>query len=127
MKRADTGEWAMIGGLAEEGASFHDTAITELYEEAAIKANAADLIPFATLSDPKTNTFMYPNGDHVQIFTHSFIIRKWQQLPHIPDEHEVLKLEFFQLDNLPDNISEITKQELKAYKQYLATGEFQSY
>lgn len=125
IQRTDTGKWATIGGYAEEGTGFLETAVTELREEGALAAETADLIPYASLSDPKIRSTVYSNGDKVQVFSQYFIVRKWQQLQETPDRSEVLKLRFFSLDNLPENIDPVNKQEIEAYKRYLATGEFQ--
>jgi 8-oxo-dGTP pyrophosphatase MutT (NUDIX family) len=127
MKRADIGTWAIMGGYAEEGAGFRQTAITELEEEAAIKADEADLIPFATLSDPTEMHISYPNGDEVHPFVHSFIIRKWEKLDQKLDEEEVTDLRFFSLDEITDDLmSSTTRMEINAYREYLRTDEFQS-
>lgn len=127
MKRKSSGLWGTIGGYAEEGDSFRSTAITELREEAAIQANEADLIPFATLSDPKKMRVEYPNGDKVQGFAQLFIIRKWQQLDEPVDAEEVEELQFFQLDEIdPAILHPSIEAGLNAYKAFLRTGEFQS-
>lgn len=127
MKRVDTGNWSIIGGYAEENAGFRQTALTELAEEAAVSAKDEDLIPYASLSNPQTNTVTYPNGDNVHVFLNSFVVRKWQKLEQPLDEAEVLELGFFKLDELPENIERVTQVEINAYKEYLRTGEFQSW
>lgn len=126
MKRVDNGLYSLIGGYAEEGAGFKNTAIIELQEEAALLANEADLIPFATLSDPQKMTGIYPNGDQVQVFTQSFVLRKWQQLDQDLDIAEVESLEFMQLDEiLSKELMPATREELTAYEAYRETGEYQ--
>lgn len=126
MKRTD-GNYSIIGGYAEEGAGFTDTALTELREEAAMEGAKSDLIPFATLSDPLKNTGRYPNGHEVQVFAQCFILRKWQQLNQALDETEVVELLFIQPNEISDDMpmSDVTREELAAYKAYLETGEYQ--
>lgn len=125
MRRKDNGLWATIGGYCEEGCSFAETAIRELEEEAGLAAKEEDLIPIASVSNPKTNVFSYPNGDKVQVFGHIFLIKKWQKLDQALDEDEVLEIKFFNLDNIPNEMSAASKNEIAAYKAYLETSEFQ--
>ena len=61
--RGDTHEWAMPGGGAEEGSSFAGTAVTELGEEAGLRADPSDLEAFASISEAGNHLITYPNGD----------------------------------------------------------------
>jgi 8-oxo-dGTP diphosphatase len=127
MKRADTGLWSIIGGFAEEGMGFLDTALAELEEEAGLRAYRDDLIPFAVLSDPEKMRTAFANGDEVQIFTQSFVVRHWQKLDQIIDKEEVAELQFMQLSEIADDtLHSITREEIAAYKAYLKTGDIQT-
>jgi ADP-ribose pyrophosphatase YjhB (NUDIX family) len=127
MKRVDTGLWSIIGGFAEEGLGFVDTALAELEEEAGLRATKSDLTPFAVLSHPKKMRITFANGDEVQVFTQCFVVRHWQELDQIIDEEEVAELKFMQLDEITDDmLHSITREEIAAYKAYLETGDIQT-
>lgn len=73
-RRTDSGVWEIPAGACEPGQSFLDTAINEFREEVGIQIAPADLVPFATLSDPDIHTLHYPNGDAVHAFALCFTL-----------------------------------------------------
>ncbi|MGH2596001.1 MAG: NUDIX domain-containing protein [Actinomycetota bacterium] len=124
-RRRDNGEWAMPGGGAEEGSSFTSTALTELHEEASLEADRADLIAFASVSDPKDHVVRYPDGDVTHYFGIWFVLRRWRGEP-VADGDELLELGWFSRDALPTPLMHSSAVAFAHYARYLETGAFQT-
>jgi 8-oxo-dGTP pyrophosphatase MutT (NUDIX family) len=122
--RRDNGEWAMAGGGAEEGGSFAATAIDELREEMGIRAERADLIAFACVSEPADHVVQYPNGDVTHYFAVWFVVRRWRGEPR-PDGDELVELGWFARDELPAPLMHSSAVAFRHYARYLETGTFQ--
>jgi 8-oxo-dGTP pyrophosphatase MutT (NUDIX family) len=122
--RRDDGEWAMPGGGAEEGGSFAATALDELREETGLLADPADLIAFASVSDPVDHVVRYPGGDVTHYFGIWFVLRRWRGEP-APDGDELVEVEWFPRDAPPHPLMHSSAVALAHYERYLETGTFQ--
>ena len=122
--RRDNGEWAMPGGGAEEGQSFAATAVDELREEMGIRADPADLIAFACVSEPGVHVVRYPNGDVTHYFGVWFVLRRWDGEPRA-DGDELVELGWFARDALPTPLMHSSAVAFDHYERYLGTGAFQ--
>jgi 8-oxo-dGTP pyrophosphatase MutT (NUDIX family) len=123
-RRRDNGEWAMPGGGAEEGGSFATTAIDELREEVGLEADPADLIAFASVSEPADHVVSYPGGDVTHYFGIWFVLRRWRGEP-IADGEELAEVGWFARDALPEPLMHSSVVAFGQYAGYLATGVFQ--
>jgi len=108
----------------EAGGSFAATAIDELAEEAGLRVEPSDLVPFATLSEAALHTIRYPSGDATHCFALCFLARRWQGNPR-PDGEESTAVRFAALDSLPEPLHPPTEHALDLLRAYLDTGAFQ--
>ena len=119
----DSGLWELPAGAAEPGDSFRSTAARELFEETGLLVDAADLVPFASLSEADLHTLTYPNGDVLQCFALCFEARRWTGAVR-PSADEVTEVRFF--EQPPDDLHPPTRVVLKLYDAYRSTGLFQA-
>jgi 8-oxo-dGTP pyrophosphatase MutT (NUDIX family) len=122
--RRDNGEWAMPGGGAEEGGSFASTALAELHEEVGLEADAGDLIAFASVSEPVDHLVPYANGDLTHYFGIWFALKRWRGEP-VADGDELVELDWFHRDRLPEPLMHSSAVALTHYARFLETGAFQ--
>ena len=123
--RGDTHEWAMPGGGAEEGSSFAGTAVTELREEAGLRADPSDLEAFASISEPGNHLITYPNGDRTHYFGIWFLLRRWEGEP-VADGHEMLELGWFDPRELPEPLMSSSAEGFELFWEWRRTGRFQA-
>lgn len=100
-KRADNGKWGLPGGCQDLGENLRTTAVRELYEETGIKVKEEDLILIDTLSGEKRKR-SYPNGDIVYNNSSLYLCDVNSNDIDIKIDSESLKLEFFDINNLPN-------------------------
>ena len=101
------------GGHREEEENIEDTARRELYEETGLIADELHL--WRVFSGPQTH-YVYPNGDEVSNIDLVFVCRKYHgEMKR--QESEVAELKFFDLDEIPENISPPIAQALREYVQ----------
>lgn len=124
-RRVDNGRWEFPAGSCEPGQGFADAAVSELFEETGIQAGRNELVPFGSLSDPHLHTLLYPNGDQVHAFAMCFYLPGWEGTV-TPEVSEVLEIDFFPLDNLPQPIHGPTVEVIRLLELYRQTGKFQA-
>ncbi|MBA0052598.1 NUDIX domain-containing protein [Streptomyces sp. AJS327] len=95
-QRADTGRWAIIGGIVEPGEQPADCAVREVYEETAVHCLPERVVLVETLSRP----VVYPNGDICQFMDVCLRCRATGGEARVNDE-ESLNVGWFPLDDLP--------------------------
>ncbi|KAF4406630.1 MULTISPECIES: NUDIX domain-containing protein [Streptomyces] len=94
-RRADTGRWAVLGGIPEPGEQPAETAVREVYEETAVHCVAERVVLVQTL-DP----VRYPNGDACQFLDITLRCRATGGEARVNDD-ESLDVAWFPLDALP--------------------------
>jgi 8-oxo-dGTP pyrophosphatase MutT (NUDIX family)/Ser/Thr protein kinase RdoA (MazF antagonist) len=110
-KRHDNGCWGFHGGAVELGEAVEEAARRELFEETGIVAGSLKL--FGVFSGEDTR-YVYPNGDEVFNVDIVYICRDFSgELKAEPGE--VDELRYFDLDDLPDNI---TPPQRGAFNEY---------
>lgn len=116
--------WSIIAGHVEQGQTYLDAALSELYEEAGIVATKDQLIPFATVSGPD-NIIKYADGQ-TNPFTLCFVIKSWMNETDYSDKEEIGRVCWFDLEEaLQLELVKNTRWTLQAYQKYLETGNFQ--
>ncbi len=106
------GSWALPHGCVDVGESALDALKREVGEETGLSVTRAE--PFGLYSDPKYS-IIYPNGDQVQTFTVAFLVKEWSGKLTV-DGDEVVKLDFFPLENLPEPIYSIHTETILDFK-----------
>jgi 8-oxo-dGTP pyrophosphatase MutT (NUDIX family) len=120
-RRADNGMWELPAGSCEPGQSFRTAAVAELFEETNIRIQPADLIPFASLSDPSIHTLTYPNGDQV----HAFALCFWASAPGDDaaiNDGEAVEHRWVDPSDLPHPIHPPTAAVIRLFNRYQASG-----
>ena len=104
--RTDYNAWGFPGGAMELGESFEDVARRELKEETNLEIDDMKLLKVLSGKDTYRE---YPNGDKLYDITAIFVIKKYHNELKINDD-ESKKLEWFDINNLPENLSDHTKK-----------------
>lgn len=121
-KRSDFKVWGLPGGMAEPGEDILSIIKREVEEETGLRVLNAK--PFGFGSSPSLETFIYPNGDQAQHFVLNFFSRRFEGTAKVADD-ESLDVEWFPIDQLPEDILPNMLESIKAYERFLASGEFQ--
>ena len=111
--RADTGDWAYIGGSVELYERVEDAAARELREETGL---IADELTLLGVFSGEALRFTYPNGDQVSNVDVVFVCRRYHGELQ-PEAGEVDCLRFFAPDQLPDPLFPVNRPGLEAYLQ----------
>lgn len=96
-RRADTGDWSVIGGISEPGEQPAMTAEREVYEETAVRCEAERVVLVQALPEPVT----YANGDQCQYMDITMRCRAIGGEARVNDE-ESLEVAWFPVDALPE-------------------------
>ena len=113
--RTDYNKWGFLGGAMELGESFEETAKRELKEETNL--DIVDLTMVKVLSGKDTYR-EYPNGDKLYDITAIFVVTNYRGDLMVNDE-ESKKLDWFNIDELPENITLHTRNCLEKYGNIL--------
>lgn len=112
--RTDYNAWGFPGGSMELGESFEETAKRELEEETGLIIDSLKLIEVLSGKD----TFReYPNGDQLYDITAIYEVRKYHGNLRINDD-ESKELKWFDINELPDNLSSMTKKYWNKIQKY---------
>ncbi|MER5890559.1 NUDIX domain-containing protein [Streptomyces sp. NPDC001941] len=96
-RRADNGQWSIIGGIPEPGEQPAATVVREVYEETAVRCEVERVVLVEAMRGPVT----YPNGDRCQYMDISFRCRAVGGEARVNDD-ESLEVGWFALDELPE-------------------------
>ncbi len=104
-RRTDNGFWAYPGGSMEPGESFEECAKREVLEETGLECLH---LSYFTNNSGEEMHYTYPNGDEVYIAEVVFLCDKYSGRLKVQEE-EAIEQRFFDLNNLPENISPINE------------------
>ncbi len=108
IKRTDNLLWGLPAGSKELNESAEDTARRELREEAGLIATDAKLMTVASGSGMQ---YTYPNGDSIDSVTVVYALTVTGEAQ--PDNIETSSAKFFDLQQLPENLTPLTRQILQ--------------
>lgn len=113
--RTDYNSWGFPGGSMELGESFEDVARRELKEETNLEIDELKLLKILSGKDTYRE---YPNGDKLYDITAIYVIKKYHGELKVNDD-ESIELKWFSIDNLPNNITEHTKNYIEKFGKIL--------
>jgi len=114
-RRKDNRRWAIHGGNVDIGEIVEDAAKRELQEETGLIANELKL--FGVFSGGNM-MYTYPNGDEVYIVGVVYTCNDFSG-ELLPQADEVLELKWFDIDDLPEDISPIDTEAIKAFVEHM--------
>ncbi|MEU4377339.1 NUDIX hydrolase [Pseudonocardia alni] len=100
VRRADTGDWGLPGGLMDPGESFEEAAHREVREEVGIGITELRLLDVFSGAD---YYYRYPHGDEVYNVTAAYTAAPVSRELTV-DPAELASAEFVELDRLPNDI-----------------------
>ncbi len=105
------GFYSLIAGHLDGNESVNEAMIREAFEEAVIVVREEDLIP-ATVIHRKS-----PDEEYIDFF---FVITKWQGEIVIGEPNKCDALDWYPIDNLPENTLPYIKVAIKNYQNKIA-------
>ena len=105
------GKWGLPGGLMELGESTQETVRREILEETGLKLGELSL--FGVYSG-KNYFIIAQNGDEFYAVTTVYVTKEYYGEVSVNDE-ESLKFEWFDLNQLPENIAVTHKEIISDY------------
>jgi len=106
--RSDNHCWGYAGGSVELDEVVEDAARRELFEETGLTAEELEL--FGVFSGADTH-YVYPNGDEVSNVDIVYVCRRYSGTLKC-QEGEVDALQFFRIDEIPENLSKPIRKPL---------------
>lgn len=116
-KRSDNGCYGDFGGALEIGETVEETARREMFEETGLSANHLELVG---VFSGKELLYTYPNGDKVANVCVSYLCTDFSGELKLSGESTELK--WFDLHDLPSNISPPSKPIIEACVRRLKAG-----
>jgi mutator protein MutT len=117
-KRINTGykdgEWSLIGGHLEGGETARQAAVREVKEEIGVTIEQKDLHFFNV-------AHLITNSERIHF---SFFADKWEGNPMNNEPNTATEAEWFPINNLPDNTTDLSKATINWYKGKIAYSEF---
>lgn len=117
-KRVNTGwedgKYSLVGGHLEGNETASQAAIREAKEEAGVKIDPKDL-KFFNVSHLITNT---------ERIHFSFVAQMWKGEAKNNEKEKADDAQWFSLDNLPQNITDVSRKTIEWYKKRTTYTEF---
>jgi 8-oxo-dGTP pyrophosphatase MutT (NUDIX family) len=118
-RRTDNGMWGLPGGSLEPGESMEEVARRELFEETGLKAKSLELM---NIFSGDELYYKYPHGDEVYNVVAAYVCKDFDGTL-IQDYSEVEEINFFNIKEIPDDISPPDKPVIQEYLRRIYTEE----
>jgi 8-oxo-dGTP pyrophosphatase MutT (NUDIX family) len=109
-QRADTGDWAIPGGMMEPGETFEETARREVQEETGLVLGRMTLL---NIYSGQAFYFRYPHGDEVYNVSAAYVCRDYTG--QLRTDEESTALGFYPLNILPGRLIFLNQAVLDDY------------
>ena len=110
-KRAD-GKWGVPGGFMELGESTEEAGRREVFEETGLKIGSLNLVG---VFSGKQHFVKLPNGDEFYPVTVAYLCRNIEGGLLKADGQETTEVQFFKLNDLPEQLNPMIKQLVAQY------------
>ena len=117
-QRRDNNYWGYVGGYVKVGEIVEEAAKREMFEESGLIAEFLGL--FGVFSGPELH-HIYPDGNEVHIIDIVFTCNEFTGKLKT-QKSEVLDLQWFDYDNMPENLSHTIKPALMKFIQTQRTN-----
>lgn len=114
IKRSDDGNWCIPGGVMDVGESIEETAKREVLEETNINIEEMKLL---NVYSGGQQHHIYPNGDEVYFVNVVFFSSTYSGDFKV-DGIESAEIKFYNIDELPENISPTNKPFIEDFKKF---------
>ena len=104
------GEWALPSGKLDLDETFSQAAVRELAEEVGVKTDLRNIKHAITLHRKSDNE---PGVGWADVF---FVCNSWEGDPFNAEPHKHGRLEWFDIDNLPDEMMDYQRTTLQAWR-----------
>lgn len=108
-KEPEKGYWSIPGGKVELFERMEDAVVREIKEETDVEIEIIDLLGICN---------HIVESEHAHWMSPSFLCKIKQGVPKIMEPTKHIDLKWFEIDNLPENITVTTKVALENYKKY---------
>lgn len=108
-----------IAEVWEVGETVEETAKRELFEETGLTANSLELLGVFSGEELR---YTYPNGDRTCIVEILYICRDFAGVL-LPEKAEILELKWFDINNLPKEISPPDRNAFLTFSEYIKREE----
>lgn len=115
--RSDSMTWGLPGGLMDVGETIVESVKREVFEETGLTIKNPQL--FGIFSGPEFEA-KYPNGDETSSVAMGFYTNTFEGT--IAESNESLKIEFFQLNNLPENMNKFQRLFVEGFLEFRRNG-----
>lgn len=105
------GFYSLVAGHLDGNESVNEAMIREAFEEAVIVIKEEDLIPVTVIHRKS------PDEEYIDFF---YIITKWEGEIVIGEPNKCDSMDWYSLDELPENILPYIKEALENYKKKIA-------
>lgn len=119
VRRADTGQWALVSGILEPGEQPALGLAREIEEETGVQARILALTGVWTLPQ-----ITYPNGDQAQYLDLCFLARHVDGVARVNDD-ESLEVGWFGVNALPEPLMERSRVRLERALAFTGTTWFE--
>lgn len=115
--RNDSKNWGLPGGLMDLGETVVESVQREALEETGLSIKNLQL--FGIFSGPIFEA-KYPNGDETSSVAMGFYTNVFEGI--ITESDESLKIKFFPLSNLPENMNNFQRLFIKGFLEFRRNG-----